>query len=455
MLSFAAMQQDARAPGAIPNVAVVGGQWGDEGKGKVVDLISEHFDVVARFQGGPNAGHTVTIGEMRHAVHHVPSGVFRPSVRLVIGNGTVVALGKLLVELDELTAAGFDLAGRLFISDRAHVILPLMQRLDELQEQSAEGAARIGTTLRGIGPTYEAKAARWGIRMADLADLAHLERQIERMLGGAAGRRMRDSGEDPGDAASAAREAHEQWKRLSPYVADTAMLVNDWIDGGSSVLFEGAQGTLLDLDHGSYPFVTSSSTMAGGVCAGLGVAPKLIGGVLGVFKAYSTRVGAGPMPTECDDGPQGVARKLRDRGREYGTTTGRPRRCGWFDGVAARYANRINRYDCVCVTLLDVLDVFEEIRVCVGYRIDGREVRSFPPSIALAARIEPVYATFEGWGTDITRIRSWNALPQTALHYLERIGEILGAEVALAGVGPERTQSLVRPGSWLATRLRL
>jgi len=441
------------AAGAVPNIAVVGGQWGDEGKGKVVDLISEHFDVVARFQGGPNAGHTVTIGDKRHAVHHVPSGVFRPGVRIVIGNGTVIAMEKLLEELDELLDAGFELDGRMFISDRAHVILPLMQRLDALSEKAADADSKIGTTLRGIGPTYEAKAARWGIRMADLADPVHLQSRIQKMIDGPAGQRIREAGDDPGDAANAAAQAHAQWKRLAPFVADTAMLINDWIDAGSNVLFEGAQGLLLDLDHGSYPYVTSSNTMAGGVCAGLGLAPKLIGGVLGVFKAYSTRVGSGPMPTECDDGPEGVGQKLRDRGHEYGTTTGRPRRCGWLDGVAARYAMRINRYDCICVTLLDVLDAFEQIKVCVGYRVDGKEMNTVPPSLALAERLEPIYESFEGWNEDTTRIHRWDDLPAAAKKYLERVGEIIGADVALAGVGPERTQSLVRPGSWLARNL--
>ncbi len=435
----------------VPNIAVVGGQWGDEGKGKVVDLISEHFAVVARFQGGPNAGHTVTIGDRRHAVHQVPSGVFRPGVRIVIGNGTVVDPEKLIEELDQLTAAGFDLADRLFISDRAHVILPLLQQLDALSENSADPGARIGTTQRGIGPTYEAKAARWGIRVADLSDPIQLERRIQRMLDGPAGRRLRDAGEQPEAAAGVARRAHAQWRRLAPHVADTAMLLNDWIDGGANVLFEGAQGTLLDLDHGWYPYVTSSSTMAGGVCAGLGLAPKLIGGVLGVFKAYASRVGAGPMPTECDDGPGGVGERLRERGREYGTTTGRPRRCGWFDGVAARYANRINRFDCICVTLLDVLDAFDTVRIAVEYRVADRRTPTVPPSVAGA--MEPVFETLAGWGSDTTGIRAWDALPEAARRYLGRIEEIVGAEVALAGVGPERGQSLVRPGSWLARQL--
>ena len=437
----------------MPNIAVIGAQWGDEGKGKVIDLLSDRFDVVARFQGGPNAGHTVTIGDKRHAVHHVPSGVFRPDVRIVIGNGTVIDMAKLLTEMEELEAAGIRLERRLYISDRAHVILPVMKQLDKIAESAADPETRIGTTLRGIGPTYEAKAARWGVRMADLADRAHLERRLQRILDGPTGRRIREGGEEVGSAAAHAEEAHAQWARLSGYIVDTAMRVNDWIDEGRSVLFEGAQGTLLDLDHGSYPFVTSSNTMAGGVCAGLGVAPRFIGGVVGVYKAYSTRVGAGPMPTELDDGEQGNGQRLRRRGKEFGTTTGRPRRCGWFDGVAARYANRINRYDCACVMLLDVLDAFEEIQVCTGYRIGAEEQRSMPASVARTELIEPVYEALEGWKTDTTEIREWNRLPEPARRYLDRIGEIIGTEVALAGVGPERSQSLVRPGSWLANQL--
>jgi len=434
----------------MSNMAVIGAQWGDEGKGKIVDLLSDRFDVVARFQGGPNAGHTVVVGEMSHALHHVPSGVFRPDVQIVIGNGTVLDLTKLLVELDELAEAGVTLRGRLFISDRAHVILPLLQRLDALREEQADAESRIGTTLRGIGPTYEAKAARWGVRMADLADLEHIEARLRVILEGTAGRCIVEAGGTIDDAAEQARQAHEQWTRLAPFVTDTAMLLNDWIDEGKSVLFEGAQGTLLDLDHGSYPFVTSSNTMAGGVCTGLGVGPSAVGGVLGVFKAYGTRVGAGPMPTELDDGNGEL---LRERGHEYGTTTGRPRRCGWFDGVAGRYATRINRYDAACLTLLDVLDAFEEIRICRGYRLDGEELTSPPASVARVERIEPIYESHEGWKSDTTGIRRWDELPVAARNYLNRIGEIIGTPVDLVGVGPERTQSLVRPQSWLADQL--
>jgi adenylosuccinate synthase len=433
----------------MSNLVVIGAQWGDEGKGKVVDLLSDRFEVVARFQGGPNAGHTVTIEGHSHALHHVPSGVFRPSTRIVIGNGTVLNLSRLLEELDALEAADVALEGRLFISDRAHVILPIMTRLDALAETAASDATKIGTTQRGIGPTYESKASRSGIRMADLADRDHLLELIGRLIDGPAGDRLRASGETPGDPETLTDEAYRHGQRLWPYVADTAWLLNQWLDDGASILFEGAQGTLLDLDHGSYPFVTSSSTLAGSLCGGLGISPKHVDAVLGVLKAYCTRVGGGPMPTELDDGPEGIGQKLRDRGHEYGTTTGRPRRCGWFDGVAAAYANRLNRFDTVCITLVDVLDTFEEIRVCTGYRMDGRDILSIPASAVEAERLEPVWETLPGWMSDTTGIRHWEDLPAPARSYLERLGELIGAEIGMVGVGPDRTQTIIRPGSWL------
>jgi adenylosuccinate synthase len=435
----------------MPNLAVLGAQWGDEGKGKLVDLLSDRFDVVARFQGGPNAGHTVTFDGRRHALHHVPSGVFRPGVRIVIGNGTVLDLGKLIEEIDGLTSGGVDLERRLFISDRAHVILPILKRLDALDE--SESGQPIGTTLRGIGPTYQAKAARWGVRMADLADASALEARIARILDGPAGRRLRAAGEDPGQARGIAGETLERYGRLARYVADTATLLNDWIDEGCSVLFEGAQGTMLDLDHGLYPFVTSSNTLSGALCAGLGVAPTCVSGAIGVYKAYGTRVGAGPFPTELDDGPTGIGETLRRRGREYGTTTGRPRRCGWFDGVAGRYAQRINRFDAACVTLLDVLDELDELRICVGYRSGDRSLAAMPASSELLARVEPVYETLPGWKRDTTGIRRWADLPSNALEYIERIGQVIGTQVAVVGVGPDRNQSIFRPGSWLERTL--
>jgi adenylosuccinate synthase len=437
------------------NLAIVGAQWGDEGKGKVVDLLSDRFDVVARYQGGPNAGHTVTIGGRRHALQHIPSGVFRPEARIVIGNGTVLDLAKLIVEIDNLIAGGVALDGRMYISDRAHVILPLLTRLDALREAAAGDAAKIGTTQRGIGPTYEAKAARIGLRVGDLADRAALVEKVARMVDGEPGRRLRDAGEEPGAPEAIASEAYAHGRRLAPYIADTTLLLNDWMDDGRTILFEGAQGTLLDLDHGSYPFVTSSSTVAGGLCAGLGISPRRVDMIAGVVKAYCSRVGSGPMPTELDDGPQGFGERLRTRGREFGTVTGRPRRCGWFDGIAGAYANRINRFDAVCVMLLDVLDAFDEIPLCVGYRLDGRDVRSFPPSVADAMRLEPVYETLPGWKRDITGVRRWDELPEAARRYVARMGEVIGAEIALVSVGPDREQSIVKPGGPIAARLKL
>jgi adenylosuccinate synthase len=435
------------------NLAVVGAQWGDEGKGKVVDLFSDRFDVVARYQGGPNAGHTVTIGGRRHTLQHIPSGVFRPEARIVIGNGTVLDLAKLIVEIDNLIAGGVALDRRFFISDRAHVILPMLTRIDAVREAAAGDAAKIGTTQRGIGPTYEAKAARIGLRVGELDDRASLVEKIRRMVDGEPGRRLRDAGEDPGKPEAIAAEAYAHGQRLAPYIADTTLLLNDWMDEGLDILFEGAQGTLLDLDHGSYPFVTSSSTVAGGLCAGLGVSPRRVDMIAGVFKAYCSRVGGGPMPTELLDGPEGFGESLRKRGREFGSVTGRPRRCGWFDGVAASYANRINRFDAVCVMLLDVLDTFDEIPLCVGYRLDGRTVRSFPPCVSDSERIEPVYETLPGWKKDITGVRRWDDLPQAARNYVARLGSVIGAEIALVSVGPDREQSIVKPGGLIAKRL--
>lgn len=429
------------------NLAVVGAQWGDEGKGKVVDLLSDRFDVAARFQGGPNAGHTVIIGDERYALNHVPSGVFRPGVRAVIGNGAVIDLDRLLEEIDELAGRGIDLRDRLFVSERAHVILPVLKRLDALSEAQAGTENKIGTTLRGIGPTYEAKAARWGVRMADLADRRALEEHLERILEGPAGLRLRSAGQECPSPAEMADACHVSWGRLAPYVTDTSRLLNDWMDDGSNVLFEGAQGTLLDLDHGSYPFVTSSTTLVGGLCAGLGVAPSRIDGVVGVFKAYGSRVGSGPMPAELEDA---TGARLRERGKEFGTTTGRPRRCGWFDAVAARYAQRLNRFDAACIMLLDVLDDFEEIRICREYRTaDGTGLDALPASARAASAVLPVWETLPGWRTDTTGIRRWEDLPPRALAYLDRLAELCGVEVCLAGVGPERSQTLVRPGSFI------
>ncbi|HJQ99925.1 MAG TPA: adenylosuccinate synthase [Candidatus Polarisedimenticolaceae bacterium] len=435
------------------NLAVVGAQWGDEGKGKVVDLVCERFDVVARYQGGPNAGHTVTINGRRHALQHIPSGVFRQDKRIVIGNGTVLDLPHLLREIEGLEQVGIGLHGRLFISNRAHVILPIWTKIDALNEKEAGELAKIGTTQRGIGPTYEGKAARLGIRVGDLDDEPALVEKVRRLREGVPGQRLKAAGEELDTPEAIAADLRKHAKKIAPFVADTTLLLNDWMDEGKSILFEGAQGTLLDLDHGSYPFVTSSSTVAGGLCAGLGISPRRVDQIAGVFKAYCSRVGSGPMPTELSDGEHGFGELLRQRGREFGTVTGRPRRTGWFDGVAAAYANRINRFDAACVMLLDVLDALDEIPVCTGYKLDGKTLRTFPATNAEASRIEPVFETLPGWHTDTTKIVRWEELPKAALHYLDRLGQVIGAEVALVSVGPDRAQTIVRPGSALWRRL--
>jgi adenylosuccinate synthase len=299
------------------------------------------------------------------------------------------------------------------------------------------------------------KAARLAVRIADLADPDHLRRMVRRLIGGPVGQRLRAGGVEPGDPERIAAEAQDQGRRLAPFVADTTTLLNRWMDEGQSVLFEGAQGTMLDIDHGSFPYVTSSNTVAGGLCTGLGVAPTRVDGIVGVFKAYTTRVGLGPMPTELEDGPDGFGQRIRTRGREYGTTTGRPRRCGWFDGAAAAWANRINRFDAVCVMLLDVLDEFDEIRVGTGYRLDGQRIDAMPACIARAARVEAAYESCRGWRTDTTGISRWEDLPSRAIEYVDFLGSVVGAEPALVSVGPDRAQTLLRPESWLVRTIGL
>jgi len=370
----------------MSNLVVLGAQWGDEGKGKVVDLLSERFDVVARYQGGHNAGHTVWVGDRRIILKLVPSGILREGKQAVIGNGVVIDPEALLAEVDGLEASGIPVRGRLFVSSRAHVILPFHRLLERLSE--ARPGRAIGTTSRGIGPCYEDKAGRRGIRIADLIEpvafralyQAHAEdKEVLRtafQLG------------EPIDVAGTLRQYEEFGARIAPMVCDTAVLLNDAIRAGKRVLFEGAQGTMLDLDHGTYPFVTSSSAGAGGVATGTGVPPTRIGGVLGVSKAYITRVGGGPFPTEAHDSS---GDKLRQIGNEFGAVTGRPRRCGWFDAPLLRYTAMINGFDSLIITKLDVLDGFAEIPVCTSYRLCGRETSEMPASNQALAAVEPVY----------------------------------------------------------------
>jgi adenylosuccinate synthase len=422
----------------MANTVVLGMQWGDEGKGKIVDLISPAFDAVARFQGGDNAGHTVKFGDHHFALHFLPSGILQPDMQCVLGNGMVVRPPAFFDELDELAKAGVDAAGRLFISDRAQVILPTHLALDQARE-AARGDRKIGTTARGIGPAYESKAGRYGVRCGDL-EAADLEDRLAVQRRYAAAQ-LADLGADPPTAVAELVELCRGYgERLRPHLCDTAGLLNRWIDDGGSVLFEGAQGALLDIDHGTYPYVTSSSSTAGGVCTGTGVPPTRITGVLGVIKAYTTRVGGGPFPTELGGE---VGEHLRRRGNEFGTTTGRPRRCGWFDAVVARYTTMLNGADVLAVTKLDVLDELEEIKLATGYRIGGEVRRDFPRDVADLARAEPVYRTLPGWRQSTVGVLEVEDLPQAARDYLAILEEEAGATVGLVSTGPRREETIL------------
>jgi adenylosuccinate synthase len=426
------------------NIVILGSQWGDEGKGKIVDLFADRFDIVARYQGGHNAGHTVFIGEKKYVLKLIPSGILRPGKKAVIGNGLVIDPAALLAEIDALESAGVKIAGNLFISNRAHVLFPAHRMMEKMSE-GRPGRISIGTTSRGIGPCYEDKTGRRGIRVADLLNTdffrAQYDSVMDEKIAVAKTFDICDSSLD----LRAIRDDYERFaERIRPMVCDTATLLNNAIRDGRSILFEGAQGTMLDVDHGTYPFVTSSSASAGGACTGTGVAPTRITGVVGVSKAYITRVGGGPFPTEALDA---AGDKIRARGNEFGAVTGRPRRCGWFDVPLLRYTATINGFDSVVVTKLDVLDEFDSIPVCVGYRINGREVCDMPPTVAEIDKVEPVFETLPGWKTSTFGISDYSALPAVAKDYLEFLEHRTGVEIGCISTGPERTQTIVRPNS--------
>ncbi|HKB94451.1 MAG TPA: adenylosuccinate synthase, partial [Gaiellaceae bacterium] len=379
----------------MANVIVVGLQWGDEGKGKIVDLLGPAFDAVVRYQGGHNAGHTVKFGDRHFALRLIPSGILRPGMPCVMGNGMVVAPGAFLEEIGQLQAAGVETSGRLFLSNRAHALLPPHVTLDQAREAAA-GTAKVGTTGRGIGPAYELKSSRFGVRLSELASPA-LEDRLRAQLA-RVDAELRSLGAEPlGHPARLADECRHWAEQLEPYLADTEHLLHRWLDEGKSLFFEGAQGSLLDVDHGTYPYVTSSNPTAGGASTGTGVPPTAIDGVLGIVKAYTTRVGGGPFPGELLDA---AGEHLRKRGNEFGTVTGRPRRCGWFDAVAARYAVRLNGARLVALTKLDVLDDLDEIPVCVGYRHAGRVLDEMPSCLETLEEAEPVYEVHAGWKQD-------------------------------------------------------
>ncbi len=417
----------------MANLIVVGAQWGDEGKGKIVDLLTPHFDIVARYQGGHNAGHTVMIGGAKYVLHLIPSGILHPSTVCVIGNGVVVDPAALKAEIASLRNAGIESRGRLFISNRAHVILDYHRAL-ERDDEERRGRQRIGTTSRGIGPAYEDKMGRRGVRVCDLLNPESLRHALEV---NARGKSAHLSEADLESTWTAARDLGQE---LAEYVLDAAEYLNRAIDAGQSVLFEGAQGTLLDVDHGTYPFVTASSATAGGACIGTGVGPTRIDGVIGITKAYTTRVGEGPFPTELVDGMGEIMRK---RGQEYGASTGRPRRCGWFDAVIVRYARLINALDTLVITKLDVLDTLAEIRICTGYRYKSSLLTCFPPEIEVLGQCRPEYLTVPGWSTKTAGIQRLEDLPVLARDYLNRLSDLAQAEISVVSTGPDRTETII------------
>jgi adenylosuccinate synthase len=414
-------------------IVVVGAQWGDEGKGKLVDVMAERADWVVRYQGGANAGHTVHIGDHSTVLHQVPSGILHPGVRCAIGNGVVLDPETLFEEVDQLVKDGVDVSGRLYVSDRAHLVMPYHKLVDK----ESAASKTIGTTGRGIGPCYEDKIARRGVRVLDLAHEGRLRTLVERGVEHAnhvligTGSSKRASVEHTMAALSGLAQ------RLLAISEDVGLAVHQALKTGAAVLFEGAQGSLLDIDHGTYPFVTSSNTTAGGAATGVGISPRALDECIGVVKAYTTRVGGGPLPTEYDEV---MGERVRKLGNEYGATTGRPRRCGWFDGVVVRYAVRVNGLSALAVTKLDVLDTLEKIGLCTGYHINGELVTEFPGDLADLEQIRPHYEWFEGWMTSTAEARTIEALPPQARRYLDRIEELVESPIRYVSVGTRRDQ---------------
>ena len=425
------------------NIIILGAQWGDEGKGKIVDLFSERFDFVARYQGGHNAGHTVRIGDKKYILKLIPSGILRPGRQAVIGNGLVVDPAALLAEIEMLEAAGIEVTGHLWISNRAQVLLPVHRMMEKMSE-GRPGRVSIGTTSRGIGPCYEDKTGRRGIRMADLLDRDIFRARYDALVEEKATIAKALDIYEEQNTAQVRAEYERYAERLRPMVCDTARLLNEAIAAGKSVMFEGAQGIMLDIDHGTYPFVTSSSASAGGASTGTGVPPTRIGAVIGVSKAYVTRVGGGPFPTEALDA---TGDQIRTRGNEFGSVTGRPRRCGWIDVPLLRYAAMVNGFDSLVITKLDVLDELEKVPVCVAHRGGKQKVTEIPATIKGFDGIEPVYECLPGWQTSTAGVSSFAALPARAQDYVRYLEAQIGVEIGCISTGPERNQTIVVPGS--------
>jgi adenylosuccinate synthase len=424
----------------MPNVVVVGAQWGDEGKGKIVDLLTEYADVVVRFQGGNNAGHTLVVGGEKTVLHLIPAGILHPGKFCVIGNGVVVDPEVLILEIDRLKQKGFLTDdGQLMVSLDAHVIMPWHKAID-LAREKAMGEGKIGTTGRGIGPTYEDKVARRGVRIRDLLDEERLRRKVNDRLPLVREELARLRASADLDAAALVQRAAEQGRRLARYATDVSLWLHRAVKAGRSLLFEGAQGTLLDVDHGTYPFVTSSNTVAGNAVVGCGLGPRAVDYVLGISKAYSTRVGSGPYPTELEDE---TGERLRKIGNEFGATTGRPRRTGWLDAVALRYAARVNGLDGLALTKLDVLTGFETVRIAVAYRVDGKVLEEMPSDPEMLDRAEPVYQDLKGWTEKVEGLRSWDDLPARAREYTRRVEDLVGVKVVGLSVGADRGETIL------------
>ncbi len=423
----------------MPATIIVGSQWGDEGKGKITDFLADRSEVVVRSQGGNNAGHTVISAGAEYKLHLIPSGILNKDSLNIIGNGVVVDLSVLLGEMEQLQERGISFE-RFHLSDRAHLIMPYHKLIDGLEE-SAKGEAKIGTTKRGIGPAYSDKVNRVGIRICDLMEFDEFQHKLHIILKQKNLLLEKIYGEEPLDEGAIVKEFAALAERIRPYVADTSVLVNESLKAGKKVLFEGAQAVHLDIDHGTYPFVTSSSPCAGGALTGTGVGPTKIDAVVGVAKAYTTRVGSGPFPTELHDV---YGETLRKVGGEYGVTTGRPRRCGWLDGVVLRYSARVCGMTDLALTKLDVLDQLSELKICVAYRYGGQVMREFPASLSAMEQCEPIYETLPGWQQDISSCRNYEELPENAKAYIKRVEELTETLVSIVAVGPDRQQTILR-----------
>jgi len=419
---------------------VLGTQWGDEGKGKIVDLLTEEADAVVRYQGGANAGHTVRIDEKEFILHLIPSGILHPHTECYIGNGVVLDPFTLLEEIEFLESKGIDISNRLFISHNTHLVLPYHKLLDQAIEANSNNT-KIGTTCRGIGPAYSDKANRTNIRLGEILDLDGFKMRLEKNIDENNLLLERMYHQTPIDKAELVKNCLEIEPKVAPLITDVSLRINHAIKAGKYILIEGAQGTLLDIDFGTYPFVTSSNSVSGGACTGLGIGPTKIDSVMGVLKVYTTRVGQGPFPTELRDGFDEEMRRL---GNEYGATTGRPRRCGWFDAVIARYSARINGIDSFALTKLDVLDTIKEIQVCIGYDYKGNTLSDFPPESKMVENCKPVYQTFKGWQQPTRHLKSFDELPENAKYYIQAIEEMIQTKISIISLGPQRHQTIFR-----------